>query len=689
MALQRVIVLDLETSLHNEEVGKFKANPHSDNNWFPYSGIQRLDVNDLQPDTDPEIIRVKRKEDVVLKQPYATGEVLYVGHNIGYDILFLCGKWNTGRDSWLRWLKHPDALVWDTQLAEYRLKGQSISGPATSLDTICEARGMPTKPGRLKEYWNNGISTEDIPEDEVRPYLTHDVEVTGELFRRQVAEAMERGMLDMLRIEMQSRLATIMMEYNGMAFDADGAKAVMDTDITPMRKQAESDAIEVGYRFFGLPKEAVKPASPAFLKAVLYGGTVKWKERRVDMDPVNGQPIIFKSGKKKGEAKQKWFDMELEFVARSPLILVHSDEEALTKIMEHSKCNPTLRTFLQHVIDFRNYQKQEKTYFTGYADLTWPDGMIHANLNHCIAATGRLSMSGPNLQNAGHSPIRKHFKSRYPDGHLMEVDLSQIEVVVQAFLSQDANMLQDIKDGIDFHSKRAAFAHHTDYSIVNEAVKDESHIQHGRWKGIRKSAKVVSFQKAYGAGVKKISATTGLSRQEVKAFMEAEDANYPQVPKTQEAWIAEVNRSCAIRDGVVCGVLRSPINVEYRFLQEDWNGHKEFKPTCIKNYPIQGFSADIIKMILGRLRGMVWELNELEQPEGWPPVLMVNTVHDSVIFDLPAWVDRKAFAKAAIHLFKTHPISVLKNTFGVDFNAPISADAEEGTNWMEMQGVST
>lgn len=681
--LDNIIVLDAETSLHNDEVGKFEASPHSLKNWIVWLGVMEICSKTMQPKGEVRRRKMATRNDYSVRAP--TPNTLIVGHNIGFDLLYLCNSSNKYHNEWRRWINSPDAMIWDTQIAEYRLKGQSIISP--SLDRVCEARGWATKPGRLKEYWAQGISTEDIPDDEVDPYLQHDVATTGQLFCVQLMEAQNKDMLSMLRYEMQSRLTTIVMEHNGMYFDDDAAIDYRDTELVPQLASVLRDGTARGMALFKLPQEAVKLNSSTFMNSILHGGTVKWKERHPVLDD-DGEPVRFKTGKRKGEVKEKWHDMSQEVMGVSPIKGTKADEEMFNKVIGHPRTKTDVVEFLTVVLRHRDLAKQHGTYFTGYAELTWPDGMIHGNLNHCIVATGRLSSTSPNLQNAGHSPIRQHFKSRYAQGRLMEVDLSQIEVAVQAVLSQDRHMINDIIRGIDFHSKRAAFAHGVDYADVVSAVNDKSHGMHDHWKRQRKSAKTVSFQKAYGAGVKKIADTTGLSHQEVKAFMNAEDINYPNVPKTQQAWIEEVQASTQIRDGRTCGTLYSPINVEYRFFQDDFNGHLSYKPTTIKNYPIQGFSADILKMIMAGLRAVITDFNRTFA-DGSDQVLIVNTVHDSVIFDLPSWVSERALATALVKHFVETPERVLKDSFNYDLNVPLSADADVGDDWYNMKGVET
>ena len=65
------------------------------------------------------------------------------------------------------------------------------------------------------------------------------------------------------------------------------------------------------------------------------------------------------------------------------------------------KCHSTkTKEFIDNVLLYRELQKDLKTYYVGYSDLTWPDSKIHCTLNHVSTDTGRLSCSKPNLQNA-------------------------------------------------------------------------------------------------------------------------------------------------------------------------------------------------------------------------------------------------------------------------------------------------
>ena len=62
--------------------------------------------------------------------------------------------------------------------------------------------------------------------------------------------------------------------------------------------------------------------------------------------------------------------------------------------------------------------KKVSTYYRGLVSLikdsNWNPGTIHGQLNQCVARTGRLSSSKPNLQNFD-GDIKGLFKSRYEE----------------------------------------------------------------------------------------------------------------------------------------------------------------------------------------------------------------------------------------------------------------------------------
>ncbi|MGH9992863.1 MAG: DNA polymerase [Nitrososphaera sp.] len=288
------------------------------------------------------------------------------------------------------------------------------------------------------------------------------------------------------------------------------------------------------------------------------------------------------------------------------------------------------------------------------------------------------------------SDIKRFFRSRWGDGgRLIEADLSQIEVVVQAVLSGDGQMKQDVRDGVDFHCKRLAFKLGEDYDSVAERCKyDPVYIK------MRKDIKVFSFQRAYGAGVTKISDTLGIPQAEVREFIRVEEELYPGVVTMQKAWIAEVERSrkpttqrSALGVPVGRGWLRSCLGKRYVFTEEDAPDflrnrgvHTSFRPTQIKNYEVQGFAGEVLKLILGSLCRKLKSDSLISDG-----VLLINTIHDSIVLDA-----RSGLVGVAIEVlretFGSAP-SLIESVYGLNFDLPIRGGISVGINWLEMEKV--
>ena len=679
-----VLPIDLETSLHNTgdgAVGGFDADPFSPDNWIVWAGWTVLDdsLTQIAPDT---VRRYRTPESADIPAPdLSKGEVIVTGHNILFDLIYLVRHNKYGND-WANAIKSSKFHIWDTQTVEFRLLGQSV--PQPSMDSAAERRGWPLKPARMKEYWKNGISTEDIPDEEVEPYMYHDVETTTRLFKDQVKDVLARGMMKVVRTEMRAQLTTLIMRLNGMYFDKTKAMDLYENEYEPKLRQLREDVTAKLAELTGIPAEHINPNSNPLLNKVLYGGEVKYviKVQKTVIDEVAGIETVvrYKTGKRKGEIVMRNEEVSVMVKAHATGDHEGAGEDVLKEIKATKSYVPELEGVFDMILELRSVGKLATTYYLGYSKLTWNDNLIHGNLNHSVAVTSRLSSSAPNLQNAAHNEIRECFTSRFAEGNLMEVDLSQIEIVVQAVLTGDTQLIQDILDGIDFHSKRAAKANNEDYDFVLSKVKAED----AEWTKKRKKAKIFSFQRAYGAGVPLIAAETGMSRAEVQALVDAEETMYSGVVKTNDEWLTAVKKSVKLRDGKVCGVMQSPTGTEYRFQrQSDRRGDQSIKPTNVKNYPIQGFAADIIKVILANLRQFMNEWNAINMPRGIH-VLMVNTVHDSVIFDVPPQADQKMLARDLVWQFES-TVEDIESLYGVKFPVPIRATAAIGPHWGDMK----
>jgi len=107
-----------------------------------------------------------------------------------------------------------------------------------SLDELAIKYGLAIKDSKIKEYWDNRVETEDIPYEELAAYLNNDIYVTHEIFKKQLIEADTKGILPLIKTQMEALLATTEMEYNGMYFEAAQAEtdSIVISNVMDMRK---------------------------------------------------------------------------------------------------------------------------------------------------------------------------------------------------------------------------------------------------------------------------------------------------------------------------------------------------------------------------------------------------------------------------------------------------------------------
>lgn len=386
------VVLDLETTTRNKgdgAIGSFGGSPFSPHNFI----VLLAEFYDRQPHlkytTDPR--EWEDNPPFALAHAAAGNDVLLIGHNLSFDLAYLLKTWPELMDK-----ARPHLHLWDTQQVEYLLSGQTDLFP--SLDEVSQRRGLPLKDDRIKAYWNSGMDTTDIPQDELEEYGAQDVENPYYVYLDQKQEVEQDELLyELVLAKMDDLLMTAHMQYYGMHFDlvlADQKAAAIEAELA----EVEAKITVVGRQF--VPEEMeFNPGSPAQLSAVLFGGVVKWDAPRPILDEA-GNPVLYKTGDRKGQVKTRITKLEkkieglgLPTTGIPPTAHGYSTaDEVLMKLADKGEL-PGL------IAKQRAMAKDVSTYYRGYAALVWPDGKIHPSINNEATVTGRQSVSQPNLQN--------------------------------------------------------------------------------------------------------------------------------------------------------------------------------------------------------------------------------------------------------------------------------------------------
>lgn len=406
------LFFDVETTLRNkgeDAVGNFAADPFHPDNEIAYAGFlcqkghYRISPHYFE-DISYEMEHILSCRDDIN---------ILVAHNIAFDLHYvLTAADKEGVDAIVDWLYNN--AIWDTMLAEYLLSGQRSNTArkgALSLDAVATTYGGTVKDSRMKEYWDAGMCTTEIPEEEILPYLEDDVQNLRIIYDGQMKEAKRLGMLPLIQSQMRARLTTLLMEYNGMHFDLKECHKqtvdLMDQESHYSESCKAVMAKAVGEQWLS----QLTPNSAVQIEAILFGGTLKLEGRETVLGD-DGEPVVYKSGAKKGQQKTRKVKLEVPVEGRyDPLIqdvprTAGGKWSTATEVIEELASSYPGDAFLGELQQYRDVKKQVSTYFKGYSQLVWPTGsLIHGKINHCRTKTGRLSSSSPNLQNISNKEV--------------------------------------------------------------------------------------------------------------------------------------------------------------------------------------------------------------------------------------------------------------------------------------------
>jgi DNA polymerase I-like protein with 3'-5' exonuclease and polymerase domains len=384
----RSLILDVETTISS------KGNPFDESNKLCYVGLSNTDKTQCYAiEYDDEPYRHKLEE---IQKEIDQAEVL-VGFNIKFDL------------HWLRkyGINFVGKRVWDCQLVHFVLRGQQDSYP--SLNGVSEYYDLGSKLDVVAtEYWGNKIDTPNIPKEILEEYLIGDLHLTQKVFDKQLEEfaSCTKPMQRLISLHNQDLLVLEEMEYNGLLFD--------ETKANTLAKELEQQIKDLDNAlvpYHNLPE--FNPSSNEQLSCLLYGGTIKVKRREVIG--------LFKTGDRKGQVKEKWVEHLINFDRRiTPLKGSELDKEGLFSTDESTlkslRGSTEAKELVKLILERATLEKRLTTYYRGLVELrtsmNWPVDKLHGQLNQCVARTGRLSSSKPNLQNFD-GEIKQLFGSRY------------------------------------------------------------------------------------------------------------------------------------------------------------------------------------------------------------------------------------------------------------------------------------
>lgn len=281
-----------------------------------------------------------------------------------------------------------------------------------------------------------------------------------------------------------------------------------------------------------------------------------------------------------------------------------TDADALNWLFEKSK-HPVLAAMLR----VRETKKLGAT-VEGLLTETTKDNRIHTHFAQTVAATGRLSSVGPNLQNI---PVRTEEGRRIREcfiagpsyESLLTADYSQIEMRIMAHLSNDAALLKAFESGEDLHASVAGLV----FGVKPSEVDPE----------MRRQMKAMSYGLAYGLSAYGLASQLDLSASAAQDLMNKYFIRFGGI-RDYLSDVVEQARKVGYTQTVMGRRRYLPD------LSSDNRPRREVAERMALNAPIQGSAADIIKKAMLNVAILMSEKNLKSQ--------LLLQVHDELIFEV-------------------------------------------------------
>lgn len=301
------------------------------------------------------------------------------------------------------------------------------------------------------------------------------------------------------------------------------------------------------------------------------------------------------------------------------------------------------------ILKYRKIQKLQSTYIEGFFPLIDEKSrLIHTSFMQTVTTTGRLSSKEPNLQNIPvrdneGKELRKFFVPKSDERILISADYSQIELRLLAAFSEEKGLINAFNAGVDVHAVTASKI----FGVPQSEVTAD----------MRREAKVVNFGIIYGMSEFGLAKNLKTTAKEAKKYIDSYFREYPAVKKYMESNVEKAKTT-----GYAQSILgrRRYINE----LNSPSYNLRQFGERAAMNMPLQGSSADIIKL------AMLGVYNRI-QSENLKSELILQ-VHDELIID--AFKDEK-----------DKIIKILKEEMetAVQLSVPLTVEIGIGENWFD------
>lgn len=504
-------------------------------------------------------------------------------HNGSFDIKFL----------WKQAGLDPSIVPqFDTMIAAYLLKDRPMK---LSLDSLVSYYlGLPS--------WKDDIKSGAVFQDPelMKEYCLQDCYYTAQLAPILEAKLKEEGRLEFFYRLMEVRNMLTRAEYRGVNFDPCAAlelKTLLTCQLEDVESALKSEASDI--------VEAYKLETGA-------------------------RSFNFNSPK-----QVLWLLKNLGLTTLHP---VTKKESADVTVLELNKGqHPVIDILLQ-----MRKLKKKITSIEGYEeDALSGNGRIRANFNVSNVRTGRLSSSGPNLQQVDRDPKVRALFTASPNHSLVVGDMAQIEVRMAAHYSKDPTLIKMFQNDEDFYGTIAVEVLNSRFH-PNE-VKEKDPIK-------RSVAKVIGLSILYGVGPNKLKmfikekGGVEYSHTEIRMIINRYFEQFKGLKELQMG----VHRQ-AERNGFLTNLLGRKVDVP----------QAEIYMKGV-NSLLQSSASDLL----------LFRTLQIEKKLPWAKILLL--VHDELIIEVPEGREEEAMGLLKV---------IMEETDSLKFRVPLKFSCAYGKNW--------
>ncbi len=455
----------------------------------------------------------------------------------------------------------------------------------------------------------NQKSFAEVPIEQAAPYGAADADMTLRLVPPLTAEIQAKGLEKIVELEMPLIPVLSSMERAGILVDVPLLRH-MSQDLAVRLQQLE-------VQIFHIAGESFNINSTQQLSDILF--------KKLDL------PVDRKQKTSSGHFSTS-ADV-LEALRGNP----KDEQDIIGKLLEYRELGKLKNTY----VDALPAMVNDKT------------GRIHTSFNQTGAITGRIASSNPNLQNIPirsevGQQIRRAFVAR-PGWVLLSADYSQVELRILAHICHDEALLEAFRQDQDIHRATAARV----YNIPAEEVTYNQ----------RRFAKAVNFGLIYGMGAFRLSRDAGITLAEAENYIKAYFGRFPGI----QHYLDETKNKAKQKPYFVETLLgRRRYFPVFGMPAGGANTQAQLRAEREAiNHPIQGSSADIMKIAMIRLHQTLQNNYQTR---------LLLQVHDELVLEVP---------EAEVNDLTTIVAQTMSNAFTLD--VPLKVEVSTGKNWLELK----